>query len=194
VLEEHDPDAVPPGLEAEAFVLAASARFHKGEFEAFHGVWADVQSTLRFVDNLYLLAARATAIDEDLRFLHICFFKDVRCGLLDIDVAKVRLAFISSIVDLSLAVAVGVLIGVVLLLRAKDQVRRSLLEDSATHALVLLLSMSDPSDPVKHLSLLLIVEGTEDETESNFTLAAHQLGFDKPDQALKQLWEGLEND
>jgi len=55
VLKEHDPDAVPPSLKAEALVLAAGARLLQGKLEALDGVRADIQSTLRLINDLDLL-------------------------------------------------------------------------------------------------------------------------------------------
>lgn len=56
VLEEHDPDTVPPGLEAEALMLAACAGLLQGQLKALHSISADVQSSFRLVDDLDLLA------------------------------------------------------------------------------------------------------------------------------------------
>lgn len=96
MLEEHDPNAVPPGFDAETLVLAARAWFLQGKLKALDGIGADVKGSLRLVDNLHLMSRGATAVDVDFRCFHVGFFEDIRLRLHHVstsDVTKIGLFF-----------------------------------------------------------------------------------------------------
>merc|ERR1712176_852594 len=123
MLEEQDPERIPPASASGPLVLAATARLLEGEFKALNGVIADVESSLALVDDLDRLGFSAFAVDVDLGGLHVCFFEEVHLGFLDAvasDVAEGGLAMQTSL--LHLGIRILIILTIILILASKDQI------------------------------------------------------------------------
>ena len=89
-------------------------------------------------------------------------------------------------------VAVLILIIVIFLLRAKDQVGRSVIEGNST-LFSLSLGLTDSSDSFIELSPLLFVEGLENKAEPNFRFTSRELSPNEANELGEHFWERFED-
>mmetsp|Transcript_9485 Transcript_9485/g.11657 ORF Transcript_9485/g.11657 Transcript_9485/m.11657 type:complete len:200 (-) Transcript_9485:3911-4510(-) len=198
VLEEEDPNGVPEATATQHFMLAGGAGLLKGELEAFDCVWANIEGTFRLVDDLDLTRSFITAVNVYLGVLHLSLLEQVTRGLTHgaaDDVSQVASLLSAGLVDGDTRIAVVIFFFFVLVVGPEDQVRGTLLERTTVKASeVLLLLLSDPSDPLQKPLPLLIAVRPKDEAKANFTLSAYQFRPCEADQVLKQVGESLKHD